>query len=64
MPLSACSTALTAVDQNLLPAGHSVENPPADVAAVDRWDRQMDGHLTITKLKTADTKITFEYTRK
>ena len=48
LPLSAGSTALTAVDQNFLPAGHSAENPPADVAAVDRWDRQMDGHLTIT----------------
>jgi len=47
-PAGACSTALTAVDQNVLPAGHSAENPPADVAAVDRWDREMDGHLTIT----------------
>jgi len=31
------------IDQNLLPAGRSAANPPAAVAAVDRWDRQTDG---------------------
>ena len=28
---------------DLLPAGRSAANPPAAVAAVDRWDRQTDG---------------------
>ena len=32
-----------AVDRYLLPARHSAANPPATVAAVERWDRQMDG---------------------
>jgi len=37
----------------LLPAGRWATNPPASVAAVDRWDRQTDGrtdgHPTVTK---------------
>jgi len=39
----ACSTAPAAVSRYLLPAGRSAANPPATVAAVDRWDRQTDG---------------------
>jgi len=41
----ACSTAAAAVDRYLLTAGRSAANPPATVAAVDRWDwdRRMDG---------------------
>jgi len=31
-----------AIDRYLLPAGHSAANPPAAVAAVDRWGRQRD----------------------
>ena len=36
-------SAPTAVDRYLLPAGRSAANPPAAVAAVDRWDRRTDG---------------------
>ena len=28
---------------DILPTGRSTANPPAAVAAVDRWDRQTDG---------------------
>ena len=41
----ACSTAptaLAAIDRYFLPAGRSAANPPAAVAAVDRWDRRTD----------------------
>jgi len=36
-------SALAAVDRYMLPAGRSTTNPPAAVAAVDRWDRRTDG---------------------
>jgi len=32
----------------LLPAERSAANPPAAVTAVDRRDRQTDGHATVT----------------
>jgi len=34
--------------EGTLPAGHSAANPPAAAAAVDRWDRQTDGHPTVS----------------
>jgi len=37
-----CSTASAAIDRYLLPAGCSVANQPAAVAAVNRWYRQTD----------------------
>ena len=37
-----CITAPAAVDRYILPTGRSAANPPAAVAAVDRWDRQTD----------------------
>ena len=39
----ACSTAPATI------AGRSAANPPAAVAAVDRWDRQTDGHPTVSQ---------------
>ena len=39
-----CCTPPIAVDRYLLPAGRSAANPSTAVAAVDRWDRQTDGH--------------------
>jgi len=38
-----CSTAPSAVDRYLTPAGRTAANPPAAVAAVDRCDRRTDG---------------------
>ena len=42
----ACSTAPTAasaaIDRYLLPTGRSAANPPAAVAAIDRWNRRTD----------------------
>jgi len=40
-PLSA------AIDQYLLPAGPTAANPP-HAAAVGEWDRQTDGHRTVS----------------
>jgi len=40
---ASASSAPASIDRYLLPAGRSEENPPAAVAAVDRWDRQTDG---------------------
>jgi len=37
-----------AVGRYLLPAGPTAANPPHAAAAVDRWDRQTDGHRTVT----------------
>jgi len=36
----ACSTAPADIDRYLIPAGHSAANPPATIAAVERWDRR------------------------
>jgi len=40
--------ATAAVDRYFLPAGPTAANPPQRHAAVDRWDRQTDGHRIIT----------------
>jgi len=34
--------------QYLLAAGSTAANPPHAAAAVDTWDRQTDGHRTVT----------------
>jgi len=36
------------INRYLLPAGPAAANPPHAAAAVDRWDRQTDGHFTIS----------------
>jgi len=41
-------SASAAIDRYLLPARRSAANPPAAVAAVDRWDRERDGRQTVT----------------
>jgi len=50
--LHGARSAPAAVDRCLLPARGSAANPPAAVAAVDRWDRetegQTDGRPTVT----------------
>jgi len=38
-----------AIDQDLLPAGPTAANPPHAAVAFDSWDRQMDGHHTVTQ---------------
>jgi len=44
---NACG-APAAIDRYLLSTRHSAANPPAAVAAVDRWERQTDGRLTVS----------------
>ena len=41
--------AAAAIDRYILPAGPTAANPPQQHAAVDRWDRQMAGHRTVTQ---------------
>jgi len=50
LPLSdgACSTAPAAIARYLLPPGRLPANLPGAVAAVDRRDRQTDGHPPVT----------------
>ena len=36
------------IDRYFLPVGRSAANPPAAVAAVDRWDRHTDGRSTVS----------------
>ena len=40
--------ASAAVDRHFLPARRSTANPPHSAVAVERWDRQTDGRLTVT----------------
>ena len=42
-----CGAGRAAIDRYLLPAGPTAANPP-HAAATGEWDRQMDGHRTVT----------------
>jgi len=48
-----------AIDRYFLPTGRSAANPPAAVAAVNRWDRRTDRHPTVAQthaMRAASTR--------